>query len=310
MENRSHALIAGIFTLFLGCAVVAAFFWFGGRSEETNQYYVLTQKSVTGLGAQAQVRYRGIRVGKVESIALDPQNARNTLIRISIRKTIPVTRATFARLGQQGLTGIAHVALDDSGKDNAPLVAAAGQLPTIPMQDSMLQELSDVGGDTLRSARDFLANANELLSVENRQAIARTLANLDATTSNVRDATAQLREVLTPERLRLIDATLERAAQTAGQAGPFFSEARGLVVRLQAVTEKLDATLGDPSSGGANALVPRLNELGSELSTTSRQLGRVLQMLEENPQSVIFGRQHAPGPGEPGFVVPASKGKP
>jgi phospholipid/cholesterol/gamma-HCH transport system substrate-binding protein len=310
MENRSHALIAGLFTLLLGCAVAAAFWWFGGKPEETSQYVVLTHKSVSGLGSQAQVRYRGIRVGKVESIALDPANAHNTLIRISIRKAIPVTRGTFARLGQQGLTGIAHVALDDNGKDETPLAGQAGQLPTIPMQDSMLQELSDLGGDTLRTAREFLANANELLSPENRQAISRTLANLDVTSGNLRETTAQLHAVLTPERLRLLDAALARAGDAAGQAGPFFAEARGLVARLQAVTEKLDATLGDPSSGGAAALVPRLNELGGELSTTSRQLGRVLQMLEESPQSLIFGRQHSPGPGEAGFVAPPGKGKP
>jgi phospholipid/cholesterol/gamma-HCH transport system substrate-binding protein len=310
MENRSHALIAGLFTLILGCAVAAAFWWFGGRPEEATQYLVVTQKSVTGLSAQGQVRYRGIRVGKVESIALDPSNAHNTLIRISVRKTIPITRGTYARLGTQGLTGIAHLALEDNGKDDTLLVGEAGHLPTIPMHDSMLQELTDLGGETLRTAREFLVNANEVLSVENRQAITRTLANLDSTMGNLRETTAQLKQVLTPERLRLLDSTLAKAEHTAGEAGPFFAEARGLVARLQAVTEKLDATLGDSTSGGASALVPRLNELGSELSTTSRQLGRVLQMLEESPQSLIFGRPREPGPGEPGFVAPPDKGQP
>ena len=48
-----------------------------------------------------------------------------------------------------------------------------------------------------------------------------------------------------------------------------------------------------------------INELSAELSTNSRQLGRVLQMLEESPQSLIFGPQKAsPGPGEPGYVAP------
>jgi phospholipid/cholesterol/gamma-HCH transport system substrate-binding protein len=38
---------------------------------------------------------------------------------------------------------------------------------------------------------------------------------------------------------------------------------------------------------------------------TSRQLNRVLQMLEESPQSIVFGPpRHAPGPGEAGFVAP------
>ncbi len=310
MENRSHALIAGLFTLLLGCAVAVAFWWFGGKQEETSQYLVLTQKSITGLGVQGQVRYRGIRVGKIEAVELDPKDAHYTQIRISIRKSIPVTRGTVAKLGFQGLTGIAHLALEDNGKDPAPLTGKGDELAAIPMQDSLLQELSDVGGDALRNARDLLVGANELMSAENRQAISRTLANLDATTNNVREVSAQMRTLLTPERVRLLNSTLARAEQTAGQAAPFFAEARGLVARLQAVTDKVDTTLGDTSSSGAGALVPRLNELGSELSTTSRQLGRVLQMLEESPQSLIFGRRNVPGPGEPGFASPANKGQP
>jgi phospholipid/cholesterol/gamma-HCH transport system substrate-binding protein len=304
MENRSHALLAGLFTLLLGLTAVAALWWLGGRHEATQDIIVLTQKNITGLNSQAQVRYRGVRVGRVEAINLDSEDMRNTLIRIRIRAGIPVTEATVAKLGYQGVTGIAHVQLEESRPDAAPLVAQGTGLRRIQMQDSMMQELSDAGAETLRNARDFLAHANQLLSPENRQSISKTLANLEASSGNAREASAQLRQLLTPENVQRMQSTLARAEQTVGQAAPFFAEARGLVSRLQSVSDKLDQTLGDPASGGG-ALVPKLNELSSELSTSSRQLNRVLQMLEDSPQSLIFGRQPGtPGPGEAGFVTP------
>jgi len=178
------------------------------------------------------------------------------------------------------------------------------------MQDSMIQELSDVGGETLRNARDFLDNANAVLSPENRQAISKTLANLEVTSGNAKEATAQLRQLLTPENIRLLNATLTRAEQTVGQAAPFFAEARGLVARLQAVSEKLDTTLGDPVSNAT--LIPRLNDLSADLSSSSHQLNRVLQMLEDSPQSLLFGRPRpAPGPAEAGFIAPqTTRGQP
>jgi len=312
MENRAHALIAGLFTLLLGISCVAALWWFGGQQEVTHQYLVVTKKNITGLNAQAQVRYRGIRVGKVESIELDPKDVSNTLIRISIDKDIPITRGTTAKLGYQGITGIAHILLEDTGKDALPLEARDRDLPRINMQDSLIQELTDVGGDTLRNARDLMASANQVLSPENLQNISRILSNLEATTTNAKEATAQLHQLLTSENVRLLRSTLVHAEQTTVQAGPFFAEARGLVSRLQSVSEKLDATLDESSTDSARALVPRLNELSTELTANSAQFKRVLQMLEDSPQSLIFGHlKTAPGPGEPGFSAPVNtKGQP
>ncbi|MBK8400306.1 MAG: MCE family protein [Propionivibrio sp.] len=309
MENRSHALIAGLFTLFFGISAVAALWWFGGDKEVSVEYLVLTTKNVTGLNVQAPVRYRGVSVGKVESVELDPNDVRNTLVRIRIKKTIPVTRGTTAKLGYQGITGLAHVLLEDTGKDATLLEANSGGLPTIPMQDSLVEELSDVGGDTLRNARDFLLSANALLSPENRLNITKTLSHLEDTTGNAKVVVAQLRQILTPENVRLINATLTRVEQTASQTAPFVAEARALVAHLQTVSGKLETVLGDPVSGGAGALIPRINALSAELSANSRQLGRVLQMLEESPQSLIFGHQQPlPGPGEPGFNAPITTG--
>lgn len=308
MENRSHALIAGLFTLLLGLSAIAALWWFGGKSEDTKAYQVITTKSVTGLNPQAQVRYRGVRVGRVEAIEFDPSDIRNTLIGIRIRSDVPVTEGTIAKLGYQGVTGIAHVQLEETGANPAILAPTAGGLPRIPMRDSLIQELSATGAETLRNVRDLVASIHQVLSPENRQAIVKTLANLEAASGNAREASVQLRTLLTPENVRLLQATLQRAEQTVGQAAPFFAEARGLVARLQTVGDKLDLALGDPASGGVSALAPRLNELTIDLAVTSRQLGRVLQSLEDSPQSLIFGKQaDLPGPGEAGFVVPASR---
>lgn len=173
------------------------------------------------------------------------------------------------------------------------------------MQNSLIEDLSETGGQTLRNARDFLANANQLLSPDNRQAISRTLANLEAVSGESRVNAQQLREVLSPHNMRLMNSTLLHIDKTTAQAAPLLADARALVVRLQSVSERMDTTLSEQTSG--NGLIPRLNDLSADLSSSSRQLNRVLQMLEDSPQSLIFGRPKAlPGPGEPGFVAPAS----
>ncbi len=306
MENRSHALIAGLFMLILGMSAIAALWWFGGKHEEINSYVVLSRRNVTGLNPQAQVRYRGIRVGKVESIRLDPADARTTRINIAVGKNIPITRGTVAKLGYHGVTGIAHILLEDDGTNPQPLPTGNDGHAPIIMQDSLMQELTDVGSDTLRNARDLLENINEILSPANRQAISDTLQHLEATTRQASETTERLQNVLTPENMQRLNNTLIHAEQTVAEAAPFFAEARGLVASLQSASDRFETVLGDSASGGVGALAPRLNELTTEIASASQQLDRVLQMLEKEPQSLIFGRQSPlPGPGEPGFVAPS-----
>ncbi len=305
MENRSHALIAGLFLLILGMSAVAALWWFGGQREDSNSYVVETRRNVTGLSPQGQVRYRGIQVGKVQSIRLDPGDVRTTLITIRVRSDIPITRGTSARLGYQGVTGIAHVLLEDAGKDERPLPSTGPDQPRIAMQDSLIEELADVGSDTLRQARELMIGINDILRPENRRAISKTLASLEAATAHASETTARLQNLLSADNVRRANSVLVNAEQTVAQAAPFFSEARGLVARLQSASEKFEAALGDPSTNGIGALAPRLNELSAELASTSHQLNRVLLMLEESPQSLLFGRQNVqPGPGEAGFAAP------
>lgn len=315
MENRSHALVAGLFTLLLGFAAAASVWWFGGKREAASDYLVVTRQNVGGLSPQGQVRYRGIKVGKVQSIALDPGDVRNILIQINVSDSVPLTRGTIAKIGYQGVTGIAHIQLEETGRDETPLKSAGADLPRIAIQPSLIEELSEVGGEALHQARDVLAGANRVLDAANRERFAKTLTNLEAATRMSGETLERLRLLLGDENLRALRSTLAGAERAAGQSGPFFAEARALVGRLQAASDKFEAALGDPATGGAGSLAPRLGELGVELGAASRQLNRVLQQVEEAPQSLVFGASPAaPGPGEAGFSAPAapasSRGQP
>ncbi|NJA87800.1 MCE family protein [Rhodocyclus tenuis] len=305
MENRSHALIAGVFTLSLLLAVVASLWWFGGKREVTRDYIVVARQNVTGLGPQGQVRYRGIGVGKVQSITLDPKDPRNIFVRISVNENVPVTRGTTAKLDYQGITGIAYVLLEDTGGDPTPLLGNADNPPRIAMQTSLIEELSQVGGEAMRQARDLLTSMNLLLGGENRQHLTSALASADNGARDVAQVAAQLRQLLSPENVRALSVSLNRLESASAEASPLVADARATLASVKASSDKLDRALGDASSGGAGALPPRVNEVLTDLATTSRQLNRVLQQLESSPQSLVFGPPAAaPGPGEAGFVAP------
>jgi phospholipid/cholesterol/gamma-HCH transport system substrate-binding protein len=307
MENKSHAFLAGLFALVFGVAVILAVVWLRGNQERLREYVVVTKYSIGGLNPEAQVRYRGIRVGKVRDIRLDPADPGDILITIAISEKIPLTKGTVAKLASQGVTGIAHVLLLDSGSNREPLVDD-GRLPRIVMVPALLDEVSESGTAALRQAQEVLAAASALFNEENRRRFAATMANLEAASASMKPAIENMNATLLQVRKLLDDQNLKSISKAAGEVGPLLADTRQLVGRMQVTADKLDVAIGDASAGGVSALMPRINELAADFSMTSRQLNRVLRLLEDSPQGLVFGVPAAPpGPGEAGFAASGSR---
>jgi phospholipid/cholesterol/gamma-HCH transport system substrate-binding protein len=304
MENKSHAFAAGLFALLLGAAALLALAWLRDRQDNMREYVVVTRQSVGGLNPQAQVRYRGIRVGKVTDVRLDPDDSDNILVSITVRDDIPLTRGTVAKLAYQGVTGIAQVMLIETGKSREPLVAGSETANRIVMVPSLLEELNESGTATLRQAQEVLKEIAAVLDEDNRKRFAATLANLEVVSASMRPAVENLNGTLLQVRKLLDDRNVGRISQAAGELAPLLADTRVLIGKMQVTTDKLDVALGDASAGGAAALMPRLNELSADFSVTSRQLSRVLRLLEDSPQGLVFGvPAPTPGPGEAGFTA-------
>jgi len=105
MENRSHALMAGLFTLLLILAGVFTVYWLSRDGTNLVPYDLVTVDSVQGLTVQADVRYRGLPVGKVESISFDTEESGPMLVRIGVREGTPMTDTLKATVEMKGITG-------------------------------------------------------------------------------------------------------------------------------------------------------------------------------------------------------------
>ena len=308
MENKSHAFAAGLFVLLLGAALLSALYWLNGDREATRDYIVVTKQNIGGLNPQAQVRYRGIRVGKVSDIRLDPQDRSNILVTIAVRADVPLSRGTVAKLGYQGVTGLAHILLLETGDGDDPLLQEGGAPPRIAMIPSLIDELGETGSATLVQAQQLMASANAMLTPDNARRLAATLANLEAASAGLKPVLGHLDTTLVQVNKLLDDRNVGRLSQAAADVGPLLGDARLLLTRMQATSERIDLAVGDAAGGGAAALVPRLNDMAADFSQTSRQLSRLLRILEESPQGLVFGAPAVPpGPGEAGFAPDKEK---
>lgn len=321
MENKAHALAAGVFVAVVAALLLGLAAWLSRDNAQYQPYEISTRESVTGLQEQAPVRYRGVDVGKVQSIAFDQRNPGSVLVRLAIEPRAPVTRETFATLGFQGVTGLAYVQLDDSGKAAPPLEAQDGQLPRIPLRPGLVSRLGDRGEDILDRVEEASTKLNQLLADPNQQRVATALESIDQAARSIaqlsQQSTALLNAQLGPDRTSIPQAVRSLTAAADALRG-LATEAKATLEPVGQVARRLNEQGGavDRLGDGATALaqaagtfnaatLPRINLMAEEATRAARQLQGAAATLQQNPQSLIFGTGKAPpGPGEPGFVAP------
>ena len=330
MENKSHAIAAGTFVLLLAALLIAMAVWLTRDNSTQRVYEISSKDSVTGLQPQAGVRYKGVQVGRVTAIGLDPQTRGNVLVRIAVSDAAPVTASTYASLGFQGVTGLAFVQLDDSADATAPLATSIAHPGRIPMRPGMMSRLTEQGGNLLKQLDQASQRVNALMAPENQKALFTAVSNLSQAAAGIGQLTRHADQVLTgsgpegsaslPRMAAQLDAsfksiqlTAERLRDSAevvkASAEKFrltnvrINEPGGTLDKIARSTEALAASTATLNT----SLLPRLGRTSDEAGRTLRQLGHVADGLSEQPQSLLWGRAAtAPGPGESGFVAPAS----
>jgi phospholipid/cholesterol/gamma-HCH transport system substrate-binding protein len=311
MENKSHALMAGLFTIALIVAAVLAGVWLNRDRTEWVPYEIATTLSVTGLNPQAIVRYRGLQVGRVDKITFDPAVPGQMLVRISVSPATPITQSTFATLGYQGVTGIAYVQLDDDNSRPVRLSSSAGRVARIGMRPSILAKLENSSNAILLQAEELTRRLNSLLSPANQKVMLTAFENINKTAVDFQAIPQQMAPTL-----EKMPAMADQAHRALGSLATLSTQASALTGQLTSLANGLQAPQGPLSSmlksigAAADRLefetLPRVNSLVDDAQALMRPLNRSITNLNERPQSILFGAPTvAPGPGESGFSAPS-----
>ncbi len=310
MENRSHALWAGFFTITMICAAIFAGIWLNRDKTLRTDYQIVTTRAVSGLNPQASVRYKGLAVGRVDRIDFDPAVNGQILIDISIDPDTPVTETTFATLGYQGVTGIAFVQLDDKAGNSTKITSAAGKIPRIPLRLGLFESIEESSTKILANTELTTERLAQMLSPENQKIILGAFhSTQEATTrwTRVADDLGPTLQML-PGLVRQSGQTLQSVQDLSNHAAQLSQQLTGLTRQLQDPDGTLNHSLnnfGKLSVDIQSHTLPKLNALTREATGSMHTLNKTLEEVKDHPQNLIFGKPApTPGPGEPGFAEP------
>jgi len=146
METDKHYFFEGLFIIVF--SVVAAIFavWLGSPGHHDDVVYrIHFPDSVSGLAVGDSVKFRGIDVGTVKAMLVDPDNSRLVLVDVRLRKETPVKTDTRASLTMKGITGVVFVELNGGDPAAKTLLAVTpeGKVPEIPSERTGLKAMLD-----------------------------------------------------------------------------------------------------------------------------------------------------------------------
>ena len=328
MYSKVNYALVGLFVIGLFAAFLWGLFWLtlGGETKVYDRYRVYFQESVAGLNPKATVRYRGVQIGQVESIRLDPTNPDRVDVVLDIERGTPIRRNTIATLSTRGLTGVASVELSGGGSQSLPLEKEPEQsLPVIQAGPSLVARLDDAFNNILTNVNTLSNRLERLLGDENQTALTQVLQHLSVITGAVADRSDSLRQTLANvetftgalaqrseslgKALDQLTAGLEKSGDLGAQLRATLSDIRAGAQSVRRTADTFNQTSLDLSGiakDGQRELqrlgqttVPELNALLMQINDLAAVLQQLAELLEQNPRALLLGKPNGkPGPGE------------
>jgi phospholipid/cholesterol/gamma-HCH transport system substrate-binding protein len=307
MGNKLNYALVGLFVLLLGAAWLAISLWLalGDFRTDYTSYHVFMNESVSGLYIDAPVKYRGVEIGKVRDIALNPLDSEQVQLTLDIESSAPIKEDTIAVLAVQGLTGIAFVELKGGSKLSPLLEEKEGDLyPVIRSGPSFFARLDTSGTELVANMSKLANRLGELLDDEGRQKIRGVIDDTGKITAALARQDTEIGEsVVNASKL------FEHGVQLAEQLQPLLlrieTTARAfeqMANRISETSASVDQYVQQSSSGVQQFTQQTLPEIGglvSELRRLADTLQSIGQKLEEDPRVLLYGRElEMPGPGE------------
>lgn len=262
MENEARYIAVGSFVLSLFFGIIFFIIWINRIDFSNGSFYdIYFSGSVTGLRENETVTYRGVPIGKVIKIDIDPKELDSIRVLIEIENPSIIRESSTASLESKGLTGQVQVQILSSEKDSPVLKKQSeNRYPIIKSTRSQFQSVLDETPRTLEKLIGLIDAATPVFSTKNVEAFSKILDNMASFSQALSNETADVDGFFGN-----MNKTLQTVHLAADHVLQFFNENRTPINQF--------TTVG----------LYEFNKLVSDLRRTSNSLDRILQKTERGP---------------------------
>ncbi len=310
-------------SLLVLVAFVSAIRGCGSGGEDLNRFSA-DFSSIIGLNLGAEVRFGGVKAGKVVEIGANTEDRSRISVVFEVPASVPVNHGSVATIEQISLTTAKHLEISTGGKDQPLHVSGdridshtnAGGFVDIPDLGGLISRLETMLDGVITMLGVDRAQAQALETGEEMVDLAAVAAALEETlqagtttaetvNETISENRQDLKEIVkrlavledaATELLSNLNAAVEENRQPLNQTMANFEELSEVASQqVEELTASLAVTLQylQEVSGNTNQLVedrgPTLEQILQNLESTTRSLKQFSRSLAEQPNVVIRG---------------------
>ena len=316
MENKANYALIGLFVITVLTALLGFFIWLTGASfdKDYDIYEIAFDGGVRGLSKGSEVRFNGLGVGEVTSLAYDRDDPNLVIAGIQVTERTPIDVNSTAKLTPLGVTGLNYIEVTPGLDPSAPLMVDMPGRGTkrIIGEGSSVDEILSGGGNVVVAAQTALTRANQLLSPENLETFSAILKNVENITASVdvSELDASKLNDMMDSFTAAADAIAETARSIEGTSTSIDSvvqeDIRRVLAKAEGTLAAVDTTVltfGNTAEGAdflitdardainrlSNSGLTDLEETVDSIRRLVQTLGRVADSLEQSPAQFITG---------------------
>jgi phospholipid/cholesterol/gamma-HCH transport system substrate-binding protein len=291
MAKPTHKyFVVGLFVTL--AFLIAAFLivWINASKffEHGTRYVTFFNESVQGLSKDSEVKYQGVKVGRVEAIRIAPDNKTVAVyMLINLRGDLP--KHVVAQLTMTGITGLMFINLvpRQPGEPNlSPPITFATEYPVIPSKPSEISQI-------LTGVKDVVESVKK--------------ADLGATIKEIREAAAGIKNLSEGKDVKQLVAkadsavgylrdTLKRVDKTvaSGKLNSILAETHNAVQGASSLMHNLNSSVtASKIADTVKSVRLTLNDargLIDKLKRTTATLDMFIERIYQRPPDLLFGK--------------------
>ena len=307
MQTRINFFKIGTFVIVLFVLMLIFIFWLGKYAfvvTKQDSYMIYFKESVSGLNIDSPVKFKGVQVGKVENISINPKNSQEIKIKMSVIENTPIKKDNYATLGTLGLTGLKYIELKGGSKDSNLIQENKYNERVINSKISVLGNLENSSKDISKQLTQLLIQTRILFSNENINNFSELLNASKQTAVNTQEITQYI--INNENKLTQILNNLNDLSITSKSSFNNMSDSANSVKESALkVMELSQKVLNEVEKGSfdlktiSQSTINNFNDVLNQCENSLIKSEELIEQLKENPSDILFKKNKQKlGPGE------------